>query len=120
LGFWGWEVVGLMGVAVFYYLVLHRTIIGRSLYAIGLSAEGARYAGIPVARRVGLVYLFSGFAASLAAVIYIAHLGQAKSDAGTGYELMAITAGVFGGDSVLWAAGRRAGAGRARVYAQKF
>ncbi|MGH9768046.1 MAG: ABC transporter permease/substrate-binding protein, partial [Blastocatellia bacterium] len=95
------QTLALIAVAVFYYLLLHRTIIGRSLYAIGFSAEGARYAGIPTGRRVGLVYLLSGFAASLAAVIYIAHLGQAKSDAGTGYELMAITAVVLGGTSIF-------------------
>jgi rhamnose transport system substrate-binding protein len=80
---------------------LHRTIAGRALYAIGHSAEGARYAGIPVGRRIAAVYLVSGFAASLAAVIYVAHLGQAKSDAGTGYELMAITAVVLGGASIF-------------------
>src|SRR5260370_18139519 len=67
---------------------LHTTGSGRSLYAIGYSPEGARYAGIPVARRLGFVYLLSGLGASLAAVIYVAHLGQAKSDAGSGYELM--------------------------------
>ncbi|MGH9902332.1 MAG: ABC transporter permease, partial [Pyrinomonadaceae bacterium] len=80
---------------------LHRTSAGRSLYAIGYSAEGARYAGLPVARRVGFVYVLSGLAASLAAIIYVAHLGQAKSDAGTGYELMAITAVVLGGASIF-------------------
>lgn len=80
---------------------LHRTALGRSLYAIGFSADGARYAGLPVARRVGIVYTWSGFSASLAAVIYVAHLGQAKSDAGTGYELMAITAVVLGGASIF-------------------
>ena len=80
---------------------LHRTSFGRSLYAIGFSAEGARYAGIPVARRLDFVYILSGLAASLAAVIYVAHLGQAKSDAGTGYELMAITAVVLGGASIF-------------------
>ena len=74
---------------------------GRALYAIGHSPEGARYAGIPVARRLSAVYILSGFAASLAAVIYVAHLGQAKSDAGTGYELMAITAVVLGGASIF-------------------
>jgi rhamnose transport system substrate-binding protein len=80
---------------------LHRTAFGRSLYAIGYSAEGARYAGIPVARRLGSVYLMSGLSSSLAAVIYVAHIGQAKSDAGTGYELMAITAVVLGGASIF-------------------
>src|SRR3954463_3664425 len=80
---------------------LHRTSAGRALYAIGHSAEGARYAGIPVTRRLSAVYVLSGFAASLAAIIYVAHLGQAKSDAGTGYELMAITAVVLGGASIF-------------------
>src|SRR6267378_7043971 len=47
---------------------LHRTSYGRSLYAIGYSAEGARYAGVPVGRRLGFVYVLSGLAASLAAV----------------------------------------------------
>jgi rhamnose transport system substrate-binding protein len=95
------QTLALAAAAVLYYLLLHRTVVGRGLYAIGFSADGARYAGVPVARRVGLVYLLSGFAASLAAVIYIAHLGQAKSDAGTGYELMAITAVVLGGTSIF-------------------
>ncbi|HEX8138073.1 MAG TPA: substrate-binding domain-containing protein [Pyrinomonadaceae bacterium] len=80
---------------------LHKTPFGRSLYAIGYSQEGARYAGLPVARRLAFVYVLSGLAASLAAVIYVAHLGQAKSDAGTGYELMAITAVVLGGASIF-------------------
>lgn len=80
---------------------LHRTIYGRSLYAIGFSPEGARYAGIPVARRLAFVYILSGLVSSLAAIIYVAHLGQAKSDAGTGYELMAITAVILGGTSIF-------------------
>ncbi len=80
---------------------LHRTSFGLSLYAIGYSSEGARYAGIPVARQLSLVYVLSGLASSLAAIIYVAHLGQAKSDAGTGYELVAITAVVLGGASIF-------------------
>lgn len=80
---------------------LSRTSYGRTLYAIGYSAEGARYAGINVKRRLDFIYILSGIAASLAAVIYVAHLGQAKSDAGTGYELMAITAVVLGGASIF-------------------
>jgi rhamnose transport system permease protein len=80
---------------------LHRSAFGRTLYAIGYSADGARYAGVPVARRLGLVYVLSGLVASAAAVVYVAHLGQAKSDAGTGYELTAITAVVLGGASIF-------------------
>jgi rhamnose transport system substrate-binding protein len=84
-----------------YAVLLHRSSIGRALYAIGFSAGNTRYAGIPVAKRIGLVYLLSGLAASVAAIVYVAHLGQAKSDAGTGYELDAITAVVLGGASVF-------------------
>ena len=45
--------------------------------------------------------MLSGLVASLAAIIYVAHLGQAKADAGTGYELLAITAVVLGGTSIF-------------------
>ena len=45
--------------------------------------------------------MLSGLVSSLAAVIYVAHLGQAKADAGTGYELLAITAVVLGGTSIF-------------------
>lgn len=83
------------------YWVLERTAYGRSLYAIGYSQEGARHAGIKVRRSLNIIYVLSGLMASLAAVIYVAHLGQAKSDAGTGYELMAITAVVLGGASIF-------------------
>jgi rhamnose transport system permease protein len=83
-----------------YAVLLHRSIIGRALYTIGFNAEAARYAGLPVARRLALVYVLSGVAASVAAVTYAAHTGQARSDAGTGYELSAITAVLLGGASV--------------------
>ena len=101
LGFLPPQMLILIAATVFYFLLIHRTVIGRSIYAIGFSAEGARFAGISVAKRTALVYVLSGLAASLAAVIYVAHLGQAKSDAGTGYELMAITAVVLGGTSIF-------------------
>jgi rhamnose transport system substrate-binding protein len=88
-----------------YAVLLHRSVIGRALYAIGFTQAGARYAGIPVAKRIGLVYFLSGVVSSLAAIIYVAHLGQARSDAGNGYELDAITAVVLGGTSVFGGSG---------------
>ena len=90
----------LVAVAVAYAALLHRSVIGRALYAIGFNTAGARYAGVPVARRLALMYVLSGLMASVAAVVYVAHVGQARSDSGTGYELSAITAVVLGGVSV--------------------
>ena len=88
-------------IAVAFGVWVQRSAQGRGFQAIGLSAEGARYAGIPVARRIASVYVMSGIVSSIAAVIYVAHLGQAKSDAGTGYELSAISAVVLGGASIF-------------------
>ena len=98
-----------IAVCAAYVVLLHRSIVGRALYAIGFSAGGARYAGIPVARRVGLVYLLSGIVSSAAGIIYVAHLGQARADAGSGYELDAITAVVLGGTSVFGGRGTLGG-----------
>jgi rhamnose transport system permease protein len=82
-------------------VLVHAATIGRALRAIGYSPDGARFAGIPVGRRLALVYLLSGAAAGLAGLIYASRLGQARADAGTGFELSAITAVVLGGTSIF-------------------
>ncbi len=92
-------------VTVAIWLLVHQTTFGRSFRAIGFAPEGARYAAIPVDRRVGLLYVLAGVVAALAAIIYTARLGQAKADAGTGYELFAITAVVLGGTSIFGGVG---------------
>jgi ribose/xylose/arabinose/galactoside ABC-type transport system permease subunit len=94
-----------IAMAVVVWLLVHRTTFGRSFRAIGFAPEGARYAGIPVERRLAMVYVLAGVTAALAAIIYTARLGQAKADAGTGYELFAITAVVLGGTSIFGGTG---------------
>lgn len=112
-GYWGGflpaQTIALVLAAVFYWALLHRTTVGRGIYAIGHSAEAARYAAIPVARRLQLIYILSGLFSGMAGIIYVAHLGQAKSDAGNGYELIAITAVVLGGTSIFGGSGTVAG-----------
>jgi len=92
-------------VAAGVWLLVHRTTYGRAFRAIGFSPEGAGYAGIPVGRRIALVYVLSGLVSALAALIYVARVGQAKADAGTGYELLAIAAVVLGGASIFGGTG---------------
>ena len=99
------QTVFLVVAGIGFWALLHRSVVGRGWYAIGHSAVAAKYAAIPVARRVALAYVLSGFSAGMAAIIYIAHLGQARSDAGTGYELIAITAVILGGASILGGSG---------------
>ncbi len=88
-------------VAVAMWLFVHRTTYGRSFRVIGYAPEGAAYAGIPVTRRLALAYVLAGAIVGLASIIYTARLGQARADAGTGYELLAITAVVLGGTSIF-------------------
>src|SRR5256885_8652593 len=72
---------------------------------MGYSREGARSAGLRVGGRLALAYVLAGLISAIAAIIYTARLGQAKADAGTGYELLAITAVVLGGTSIFGGTG---------------
>lgn len=92
-------------VAAGIWFLVHRTTFGRSFRAIGYAPEGARYAGIPVGRNTGLAYVIAGAVAGLAAVILVARLGEARANAGIGYELLAITAVVLGGVSIFGGSG---------------
>ncbi len=94
-----------IAVALFIGLWVHRSTFGRSFRAIGFAPEGARYAGIPVARNTSLTYIVAGAIAGLAAVILVSRLGEARANAGIGYELLAITAVVLGGVSIFGGSG---------------
>ena len=90
---------------IFFWLLVHRTTFGRTFRALGFAPEGVRFAGIPVERRIAMTYVLAGIVSAVAAIIYTARLGQAKADAGNGYELFAITAVVLGGTSIFGGTG---------------
>lgn len=92
-------------VAIGIAVLVHRTTFGRAFRAIGFSPEGSRYAGLPVQRRIAFTYVLAGIVAALAAIVFTARLRQARADAGTGYELQAITAVVLGGTSIFGGVG---------------
>lgn len=92
-------------VAIGIWVLVHRTTYGRSFRAIGFAPEGARYAGIPIERRVALAYTLAGAVAGLAAVIFVSRVTEARANAGIGYELAAITAVVLGGTSIFGGVG---------------
>lgn len=101
-----WIVV-LVGMMI--WLIVHRTTYGRSLRAIGYGEEGALYAGLPVSRNLSIAYIMAGAVAGLAAVILVSRLGEARANAGMGYELLAITAVVLGGVSIFGGSGNVTG-----------
>lgn len=82
-------------------LTLSHTVFGRWVLAIGNSEPAARRCGVPVERVKLLLYILSGAAAGLAAVLFVARRNTAKADIGTGIELEVITAVVLGGTSIF-------------------
>jgi ribose transport system permease protein len=87
-----------LAAGAFVFLRLRAT--GRSLYAIGGSAEVARLAGIPVRSLTVGVYVAAGLLSGVAGVMLAARLDSAQPSDGMGYELDAIAAVVVGGASL--------------------
>ena len=82
-------------------LVLHRSVFGRYLFAVGKNEEAARYSGIRTERVVAAAYIISGALAGLSS-IYLAMYTRSISPASHGnfYELYGIAAAVLGGCSL--------------------
>lgn len=94
------QLLVLLAVAILSGFLLHRTSLGRYVYAIGNSETAARFAAVQVRRVKILVYAFSGFCAGLAAVILTARSFTARAEAAPGYELDVIACAVLGGTSI--------------------
>ena len=88
-------------VAAVMAVVLHRSVFGRYLFAVGKNEEAARYSGIRTGRIVAAAYIICGGLAGLSS-IYLAMYTRSISPASHGnfYELYAIAAAVLGGCSL--------------------
>lgn len=82
-----------------------RTIWGQQIYAIGANPVAARLTGIPVDRRLILVYAFSGAMAGVASIVFLARLNSAEGDIGEAMTLPAIAAALIGGASLFGGVG---------------
>lgn len=90
-------------------LILARTYIGRSMYAIGGNEEAARLSGLRVKRQKLAIYALSGLFAAVAGVVLASRLTSAQPQAAQGYELDAIAAVVIGGASLAGGVGKASG-----------
>ena len=88
-------------VAAIMGVVLHRSVFGRYLFAVGKNEEAARYSGIRSNAIIAAAYVISGGLAGISA-IYLAMYTRSISPASHGnfYELYAIAAAVLGGCSL--------------------
>jgi ribose transport system permease protein len=100
---WGVPVsfIALLVIAAIMWVVLHRSVFGRYLYAVGRNEEAARYSGIPTRTVIVAAYVICGFLTALAAVFFAMYTKSiSPSSHGNFYELYAIAAAVLGGFSL--------------------
>lgn len=97
-------------------VVLHRTIYGRSVLAIGQSLRAARFAGIPVERIRFSTYVLSALLASLCGFLFSGFSGGSSLSMGEQYLLASIAVVVIGGTSVAGGAGNLPGLWGAALF----
>lgn len=81
-------------------VVLHRTVPGRRLYAIGANPVAARFSGIEVDRYRMALFVFAGLMAALAALMLTGRIGSTRPNIAMGWELDAITMVILGGVAI--------------------
>jgi rhamnose transport system permease protein len=86
-------------------LVLHAMPAGRKIMALGNNPVAARFSGVPVDRIRFTLFVVSGLAAGLAAVLLTARIGSTRPNIALGFELEAVTIVVLGGVSILGGSG---------------
>ncbi len=83
------------------WVVLHRSVYGRYLFAVGRNEEAARYAGVNSRRVIASAYILSGALAGIAGVLMAFYTNSiSPSSHGNFYELYGIAAAVLGGCSL--------------------
>ncbi|WP_422448960.1 galactose/methyl galactoside ABC transporter permease MglC [Thermoanaerobacterium sp. DL9XJH110] len=87
------------------WVILNKTSLGKSIYAIGGNVNAATVSGINVAKTLLFVYAFAGALYGVAGVLEAARTGGATNNYGFMYELDAIAACVVGGVSITGGVG---------------
>lgn len=100
-------VMAVMGVIA--AVILNRTLLGRSMYAVGGNEEAARLSGLNVGGTLMSVYVLAGLFAGVAGLVLAGRLSSAGPQAASGYELDAIAAVVIGGASLAGGVGKISG-----------
>ncbi len=86
--------------------VLHKTLFGRYLYAMGNNPEACRYSGVNVDRMKIILFGVSGFMSAVAGIIMASRFGAtARNDLALGVNFDVVTAVVLGGVNILGGSG---------------
>lgn len=105
---WGYvpvEFVFFVVAAVLFGILLHFTIYGRRIFAIGTNPDASRYAGVNVDRYRVALFAITGLMCGLAAILLSSRLGSVRLNIATGWELQIITMVVLGGVGIAGGSG---------------
>jgi ribose transport system permease protein len=93
--------VMLIVISVVMWVVLHRSVYGRYLFAVGRNETAARYSGINSSRIIASAYIILGLLAAISAIIFAFYTNSVSpSSHGNFFELYGIAAAVLGGCSL--------------------
>ena len=83
------------------WVLLHRSVYGRYLYAVGRNELAARYSGINSSRIIASAYVILGLLTGISAILFAFYTNSiSPSSHGNSYELYGIAAAVLGGCSL--------------------
>ena len=82
------------------HFILSKSVIGRTVYAVGGNTESSRLSGISIPRTIIFVYFVSGLMAGIGGIITTSQLKAGAPTYGSMYEMYAIAAVVVGGASL--------------------
>ena len=91
-------------------IMLHKTTVGRQIYAVGGNEQAARIVGIKTNRIKLLAYTLSSLLAATAGVLMVLRLGASQVNIGENWDMPSITAAVIGGVSMSGGIGNITGA----------
>jgi ribose transport system permease protein len=87
-------------IALFFWWILEYTPGGRYLYAVGGNPVASRLAGVRVGRVTMVAFISSGVTSAFAGIVYLATIGTATPDSGSGYLLPAFSAVFLGATQI--------------------
>ncbi len=93
--------VMLVVISIVMWIVLHRSVYGRYLFAVGRNETAARFSGINSSRIVASAYIILGLLASISAIIFAFYTNSVSPSSHVNFfELYGIAAAVLGGCSL--------------------
>ncbi|AEF82417.1 ABC transporter permease [Leadbettera azotonutricia] len=99
------QIVFYIVLAFIFWFILSKTILGRSLFGIGLNENATYYSGVNTDRVKMITYLLSGLMCAFASIVWLGRFTSIKYDAGTSLGLKVVTVIVLGGTSILGGVG---------------